>query len=173
VATASSNSSYLYLSVGAQQGESGRQQSLQVFDVRDPANPSQVANVPIDLFGKLELEGSDLYILTERREDRLQDYLQVWDVSDPAQPTQMGETLLRDRPSRLQVFDGLGFAATRTGLAVYDLRDPAAPREVAFRGTPAGGSTGSVARYGPWVYNVDSSNGLMIMRLNVADSCAS
>jgi hypothetical protein len=175
IQSAATDGSYLYLAVGSTRDNFGGQMFLRVFDIRDTASQTPLANVPMGQVRTLTHDGHYLYLFEQRREERIvQEYLQVWDVSDPAHPTQVAETTARSRPSRFQIVGGFGFAATSSGLSAYDLRNPRAPREIAFHGPPAGGGSGAVAVNGSWIYNVDGAGGgLMVMRFRPEDACSS
>jgi hypothetical protein len=127
---------YMYLALTGAQRSS--EHAIRVLDLRDPAAPVQIAEIAMEGVGPLTLAGHHLYMSVERREEGALSYeLQVWDVADPAHPSQVGAIPARGYPSRFQVVDGFGVASTRAGLAVYDLRTPAAPYELAFYRLPA------------------------------------
>jgi hypothetical protein len=121
----------------------GDQAVVDVLDVTEPRRPRLVASLPLtgtEVVARVTGDGQRLYIWRRslsREDDRIE-------ILDPADPSP-GRVLARIGPlstqrssAALAASAGYLYAGDASGIAVYDVRDPAAPSLVGHQGLPGG-----------------------------------
>jgi hypothetical protein len=138
----------------------GSRPGLLVIDVSDPHNPQRAGGYPISSttypINQLAVSSAgDLVFL-----DTGDGGLQVIDVSDPNNPTRTEDYELEGVTWVFSVLGGVEYAHTRSGLEVFDVINPAAPRRIAgnsaFRAR-------AVFAHGDHVYVAGDNDGLIIL----------
>lgn len=114
--------------VGVGPGRSRANESIARFDVREPARPRRLAEIPLpasDL--RFAVAPPYLYALVITGTFDPQHSLRVYDLRAAPRPALVSERSLPSRPWRLALSDDLLLIPCQDELCVYDLRDPAMP----------------------------------------------
>jgi hypothetical protein len=136
----------------ARVGLVAREDGLAVVDLRSPAFPREVGSVKLAEAWAVEVRGSKAYVAAGK------DGLAVVDIERPERPRLLGKTGKGDA-RRLALAGFHAYVLDATGanaLAVVDVSDPAAPKEVASVALAdegrddAGGEPGAVATWWQW-----------------------
>ncbi|NEO88714.1 MAG: hypothetical protein F6J87_31490, partial [Spirulina sp. SIO3F2] len=140
-----------------------------VVDISDPASAAEVVRVPIQIPRFAYADGT--LFLWNFRDAQL--FVDVISLRDPAQPRLLSSVPLSAPALELAVDDGLLFAALNTGLVVFDVSLPAAPREL---GAEASGFAGGryLAKFlvdGPNLYVGRGTSGMMIYDVSSCSAC--
>ncbi len=137
---------------------------LRIFDVTDPANPTEVGTYDTpDRAYETVVVGNYAYVADGSTG------LVVLDVSDPASPMLVGSLALSDLAIGLVVDGDFAYMATRfDGLQILDITNPASPVLVGSVDTP--GSAQSVTIDGNLVYVADGTGGVQVVDVTARSS---
>jgi hypothetical protein len=140
----------------------------EVIDVSNPAAPVVVASLP-DTYLSLSIEVVDGYLYAAGfiwdPETGVQYGLGVINVMDPANPFMVGRSSEDVPHSSIAVVGGLAYVGGN-GLTVYDVSDPAAPRQ---RGSVYSEPLRGLAVYGGYAYLL-TDQGLSVVDPSVLDT---
>jgi len=101
------------------------QTPIQIFDVGDPARPRRVGQLGDD-----RSYGSSVAFLGDVAYAESGDRVEAFDISDPASATLVAGWTTRIMANAIAVEGTRMYTVHDTGLGIYDLREPAAPRLV-------------------------------------------
>jgi hypothetical protein len=107
---------------------------VSTFSLADPANPEALGTLRVapgeDLFAT-RFDGTRLYLVTAERQI---DPLEIIDLSDPAQPTVVGQLQVPGFSTYIQPLGNrlvtTGIVNGRPNVALYDVSDPADPKQI-------------------------------------------
>lgn len=152
---------YAYAAVNQRYPSEEDPHGLQVLDVTDPTEMSEVSYSPL-LEPALDVAVADNYAYVANGAAGLS----LFDISDAAHPEVVGASDTPDSAQGIAVSNGYAYLADgESGLRIIDISDPAAPIETGSWDSP--GQAHQVAvRYG-YAYLADGSAGLRV--IDVAD----
>lgn len=96
--------------------------SFKIYDVTNPASPALRGSLPLANFGaSLRIVGGRAYV------SDMMGLLRIVDVQNPAAPQLLGTYLSQVETYEVEVIGELALLATKSGVQVVDVRDPAVP----------------------------------------------
>jgi hypothetical protein len=149
---------------GGREGAGG----LLIFDVSDPASPTQVGRlVPQHDIGRVALIDENhvaiLDSLFSEQSWQLTHFLQIVDVSNPAAPMRIGSVQVHNLADITVAGDFIYLTAEDAGLQVVSITDRKNPRIVAVYDSP--GTAWGVAVSGSQAFLADGEAGLQVLDL--------
>jgi hypothetical protein len=135
-----------------------------VFDVADPARPSQIGQFPTEAPAtKVLLQGQLAYLVAGTAG------LYVVNVSNAQQPVLVGRYQPDDALSSVVVSAGRAYVGGRRGLYVLDVTDPSQPSEIGKHQLPEPVQTISLVDRYAYVHAFESDRGPDFFVLDVSD----
>ena len=133
---------------------------LSAVDVADPMNPKILGTTPTNYSKDVCVSGTKAYV-TEYNDQTLE----VFDVSNPAAGAVLSATKVGDAGTGCALTDDgkVAVAAGRKGILLFDVSDPAAPKQV--KATEGAHSTYKVFIAGGRVWGADQEKGIVVLDL--------
>jgi hypothetical protein len=134
---------------------------LYIFDVTDPAHPTQVGRyAPPAFTSAVVVAGNLAYVAA------LSAGLRVVNISDPAHPAEVGSLATPGAALSVEVAGNLAYVGDMGSLHVVDVADPAHPAEVVSYATPS--AVPGIALAGDLIYVAAANGGVVILRLTAS-----
>ena len=137
---------------------------LKVFDVREPSHPVETGTLEINCAGNLVLSGRYAYV--DQYDGNIA-HVSVIDISDPSHPIEAGS--IGGVRSIEAISNGYAYAVDSVGLRVFDLTDPATPREVGVLEAELGFISRNVAVAGNYAYVTSARDNQLTGYLHIVD----